>query len=59
MSDESVGGRLQTDAYDDKGRGYDLERKLQSLEGRTAIDYRRKMTINHPSKKIKHPYLTN
>ena len=37
MSDESVDGRLQTDAYDDERRGDEVEMELQSLEG-PAID---------------------
>jgi len=49
MDDESAALRLQTVAYDDKGREDELKRELQRLEG-PAIDCRRTMTINHPSK---------
>ena len=33
MDDESAAMTLQTDAYDDEGRGDELNRELQSLEG--------------------------
>jgi len=49
-SNESAALRMQTDAYDDEGREYDLKMELQSLEG-LAIDCRPMMTINHPTKK--------
>ena len=49
-SNESAALRMQTDAYDDEGREYDLKMELQSLEG-LAIDCRPTMTINHPTKK--------
>ena len=47
--DVSADVRLQTYAYDDEGREDEVEMELQSLEG-LAIDCRRTMTINHPSK---------
>ena len=50
MDDESAALRMQTDAYDDKGRGDDVEMELQSLEGH-AIDCRLMMAIYQPSKK--------
>jgi len=50
-SNESAALRMQTDAYDDEGREYDLKMELQSLEG-LAIDCRPTMTINHPSKNV-------
>ena len=47
--DKSAALRMQTHAYDDEGREDELKRELQRLEG-PAIDCRRTMTINHPSK---------
>ena len=42
MDDESAAMTLQTDAYDDEGRGDELNRELQSLEG-PAIDHIRQL----------------
>ena len=42
MDDESAAMTLQTDAYDDEGRGDDLKMELQSLEG-PAIDHIRQL----------------
>ena len=50
MDDESTDVRLETDAYDDKGRGDEVEMELQSMEG-PGIDCRPTMAIYQPSKK--------
>ena len=42
MNDESAALVMQTHAYDDEGRGDDLKRELQSVEG-PAIDNLRQL----------------
>ena len=49
MDDESAALRLQTVAYDDKGRGDEVEMELQSMEG-PGIDCRPTMEIYHSLK---------
>ena len=49
MDEESTDIRLQTDAYDDKGRGDEVEMELQSMEG-PGFDCRRTIEIYHSSK---------
>ena len=45
MDDESAAMTLQTDAYDDEGRGDELNRELQSLEG-PAINHIQQLPNN-------------
>ena len=59
--DESAALRMQTDAYDDKGRGDEVEMELQLMEG-PAIDHKRQsslsrvvMNVNANNSKTKAP----